>query len=218
MKMNKFEYVLMTFDLGRQAYLKGIVKKLQQISHLGADKKILEIGCGNGIGTRLIQQVFKPREFIATEYDESLVEIARLKNKNLNVRVEAGDATQLRFQDNEFDAVIGLSVIHHIPNWKDCVDELLRITKPNGLLIIKELSIETFETPLGKLSRRLVEHPYDAMLKKKEFLDYLEQRGFKVITLLPHSMMYLLSDFFLVASKAPHGERTWIGFNDHKGM
>jgi len=201
MKMNKFEYLLMTFDLGRYAYLKGIVKKLHEISQLGADKKILEIGCGNGVGTQLIQEVFKPREFIATEFDQNLVEIAQMKNMGTKVIVEAGDATQLRFQNNAFDAVIGLSVIHHIPNWKDCVSELHRLIKPNGLLILKELSIETFESPLGKLSRYLVEHPYDAMLRKSEFLEVLERQGFKILVCDPHSMMYLLTDFFLVARK-----------------
>ena len=202
MKMNKFEYLLMTFDLGRQAYLKGIVRKLREISQLSPDQKILEIGCGNGVGTRLIQEFFKPSEFIATEFDPQLVEIAQIKNKGAHVMVEAGDATNLRFQDNEFDAVIGLSVIHHIPNWRDCLDELYRLIKPNGLLIIKELSIETFETPFGKIARRFVEHPYDSMLKKKEFLEYLETSGFEVIALLPHSMMYFLSDFLIVARKA----------------
>ena len=82
MKMNKFEYFLMTFDPGRYAYLKGIVKKLQEISQLGSDKKILEIGCGNGVGTLLIQEFFKPSEFIATEYDPRLVEIAQMQNNN----------------------------------------------------------------------------------------------------------------------------------------
>lgn len=201
MKMNKFEYLLMTFDLGRYAYLKGIVRELYDISQLSADKKILEIGCGNGIGTQLIQEVFQPREFIATEFDQNLVEIAQMKTMGTKVIVEAGDATKLRFQNNDFDAVIGLSVIHHIPNWKGCVTELHRLIKPNGLLILKELSIETFESPFGKLSRHLVEHPYDAMLRKSEFLEELARQGFKVLVCRPHSMMHFLTDFFLVARK-----------------
>jgi len=201
MQMNKFEYFLMTFDPGRYAYLKGIVKNLQEISQLGAGKKILEIGCGNGIGTLLIQKFFQPSEFIATEYDPRLVEIAQMKNKGSQVRVETGDAAHLRFKDNEFDAVIGLSVIHHIPNWRKCVKELQRVIKPNGLLIIKELSIETFESPFGRISRRFVEHPYDSMLRKAEFLECLEQQGFKILDCRPHSMLYFLSDFFLVAGK-----------------
>ena len=199
MKMNRFEYLLMTFDLGRHAYLKGIVRNLLDISQVDQGKKILEIGCGNGVGTLLIQEFFKPEEFIATEFDKRLVEIAQMKNSGTKVMVEWGDATDLRFQDNEFDAVIGLSVIHHIPNWRDCVDELLRVIKPNGLLIIKELSIETFESPFGRLARRFVAHPYDSMLGKNQFLEHLEQKGFNVMVCLPHSMPFFLNDFFLVA-------------------
>ncbi len=201
MKMNKFEYFLMTFDPGRYAYLRGIVRQLRDISQLAPEKKILEIGCGNGVGSRLIMEFFKPSEFIATEFDQRLVEIARMKNKGSKAVVEAGDATNLRFQDNEFDAVIGLSVIHHIPNWKDCIDELQRVVQPNGLLIIKELSIETFESPFGRLSKHWVSHPYESMLKKNEFLEYIEQKGFKILICRPHSMMYFMSDFFLVARK-----------------
>ena len=107
MKMNQFEYYLMTFDQGRSAYLRGIVERLRDLSNLDPGKKMLEIGCGNGIGTRLIHEIFKPTEFVATEFVERLVEIARRKNKGLNIRVEAGDATALRFKDDAFDAVIG---------------------------------------------------------------------------------------------------------------
>jgi len=201
MKMNNFEYSLMTFDLGRQAYLKGIVRNLQEISQMSPNKKILEIGCGNGIGTQLIQEFFNPSKLIATEFDKQLVEVAKMKNKGSKVTVEAGDATNLRFMDNEFDAVIGLSVIHHIPNWRGCIDELHRVIKPSGLLIIKELSIETFQTPLGRISRQFVSHPYESMLKKDEFFRHIEQKGFKILTCHPHSMLYFLNDFFLVARK-----------------
>jgi ubiquinone/menaquinone biosynthesis C-methylase UbiE len=201
MKMNQFEYYLMTFDHGRSAYLRGIVERLRDMSNLGPGKKILEIGCGNGIGTQLIHEIFKPAEFIATEFDERLIEIARMKNKGLNIQVEAGDAAALRFRDDEFNAVIGLSVIHHIPNWRDCVEELHRITKPGGLLIIKELSIDTFETRFGRVARRFVKHPYESMFRKDEFLAYAQQRGFGVLACEPHSMLYLLTDFLLVARK-----------------
>lgn len=201
MKMNRLEYLIMNFDFGRKVYLRGIVQKLHGISQLPPNKKILEIGCGNGIGTRLIHEYFKPSEFIATEYDESLVEITKNKVKDLNVLIEQADATKFRFANNEFDAVIGLSVIHHIPNWEDALNELHRIIKPKGLLIIKELSIETFETLFGKISRKFVEHPYDDMFRKDEFINYLKQKGFKLEDLLPHSMLGFLSDFYLVARK-----------------
>ena len=202
MKMNRIEYFLMTFDLGRQMYLRGIVKDLQKISQFPPNKKMLEIGCGNGTGTKFIQQFFQPAELIAAEYDESLVEVARKINAGSNITIEQGNATDLRFANAEFDAVVELSVIHHIPEWEQCIDEMYRIIKPGGMFIIKELSIETFETFFGKISRRFVEHPYDDMLRKDEFLAYLEKKGFEILDCRPHSMLGFLTDFFLVARKA----------------
>jgi len=119
----------------------------------------------------------------------------------MEAKFEVGNATDLRFSKNEFDAVIGLSVIHHIPNWKDCIDELQRIIKPGGLLIIKELSIESFETPFGRLSRRFVYHPYESMFRENEFLDYLKKAGFLICEHQPHSLLFFINDFFLVEKK-----------------
>lgn len=200
--MNHFETFLMTFDLGRSMYLKSIVRDLQKLVQLPSGKKILEIGCGNGIGTRLIDETFKPGRFVATEYDESLVAIARSKNAGSKVQIETGDAARLRFENGEFEVIVGLSVIHHIPNWKNCLDELHRVLKPGGLLIIKELSLDTFSTPFGRIARHIVEHPYDDMFRKDEFIAYLERRGFEVLVCRPHSMLYLLTDFYLVAKRS----------------
>jgi ubiquinone/menaquinone biosynthesis C-methylase UbiE len=54
------------------------------------------------------------------------------------------DASKLDFPDNHFDAVFDFGIIHHIPNWKDCIQELKRVLKPNGEVILEELSIDTF--------------------------------------------------------------------------
>jgi ubiquinone/menaquinone biosynthesis C-methylase UbiE len=199
--MNRFEYKLMNLNLGRNVFLRNIVKRLLMLSQLPPGKKVLEIGCGNGVGSKHILEFFRPEEFIATDLDERLVEIARNKNIGEKTKFEVGDATDLRFQNNEFDAVLGLSVIHHIPNWKDCIDELQRITKPDGFLILKELSIESFETPFGKLSRKIVSHPYESMFIEKEFIEHIKNNGFEVCEHRPHSVLFFLNDFFLIAKK-----------------
>jgi ubiquinone/menaquinone biosynthesis C-methylase UbiE len=54
------------------------------------------------------------------------------------------DASKLDFPDGHFDAVFDFGIIHHIPNWKDCIQELKRVLKPNGEVILEELSIDTF--------------------------------------------------------------------------
>jgi SAM-dependent methyltransferase len=48
-----------------------------------------------------------------------------------------GDATQLPFPDQTFDASLGFWVLHLIPDWTKAVDELVRVVKPEGALVFE---------------------------------------------------------------------------------
>lgn len=58
---------------------------------------------------------------------------------------------QTQLNDNEFDLVVILSVINQIPIWKEAINEVKRVLKPNTELILKEASIETFSTIFGRI-------------------------------------------------------------------
>lgn len=47
-----------------------------------------------------------------------------------------GDLTRLPFADGVFGAVLAASVFHLIPAWRVALDELLRVVRPGGLLLI----------------------------------------------------------------------------------
>lgn len=155
-------------------------KRLRKWSHLPPNKIILEIGCGTGNGSQLIKKYFQAKRIHAIDLDKRMVDIAKKNNKDGSISFEVQDATQLKYKDNFFDAVFDLGVIHHIPNWKDCLEELKRVLKPKGQLIIEDLSIETFSTPLGRIVRESLDHPYDSMHTEDEFARYLEKIGFRI--------------------------------------
>jgi ubiquinone/menaquinone biosynthesis C-methylase UbiE len=180
MLMRTVQFQLMSFKLGRVVALSGIVSKLREMSKLPPNGRILEIGCGNGVGSRLVDKHFAPSEMIATDLDERLVRAARGNNPGLDVAFEVGDATRLKYDDDEFDAVIDLNVMHHIPNWQDGLSEMKRVIRPGGEFIVKDLSIETFETLVGRIARKVVHHPYDDMFRELEFVDCLKEIGFGI--------------------------------------
>ena len=94
------------------------------------DKDVLEIGCGNGYGARLIHQ-HSPHSYVGIDVMEEQVKKARLRYPQYQFLIQ--DATDLsQFGDASKDVVIIFGVLHHIPEWRKVIDEIARVLKPNG--------------------------------------------------------------------------------------
>ncbi len=182
MLMNKIEFFAMNNPL--RAVIQEIieVKTLQRLSQLTTGKIVLEIGCGNGTGAKLIKKYFHPKSITAIDLDERMIRIAKRKNSDPSVLFEVADAASLPYKNNIFDAVFDFGIIHHIPNWRDCIKELHRVMKSKGELLIEDLSIETFTSGVGKPLRRILAHPYKTMYTRKDFFRYLQEVGFTMQT------------------------------------
>jgi len=182
MLMNKIEFFAMNNPL--RAVIQEIieVKTLQRLSQLTTGKIVLEIGCGNGTGAKLIKKYFHPKSITAIDLDERMIRIAKRKNSDPSVLFEVADAASLPYKNNIFDAVFDFGIIHHISNWRDCIKELHRVMKSKGELLIEDLSIETFTSGVGKPLRRILAHPYKTMYTRKDFFRYLQEVGFTMQT------------------------------------
>lgn len=178
--MNKTEFLAMNNPI--RAWVQEVVeiKTLKKYIKLPHNKLILEIGCGNGTGTKLIKKHFHPKKIEAIDLDPKMIQLAEKRNKDSTISFTVGDAAKLPYKDNMFDVVFDFAIIHHIPNWQDCLKEIKRVLKPGGQFIIEDLSIETFENPLGKLIRKFLDHPYKKMFKRDEFFMYLESQGWHI--------------------------------------
>ena len=100
------------------------------------DKDILEIGCGNGYGGYLLNQL-QPKSYVGLDVMEEQVEIARRNYPQYSFLVQ--DATDLsQFGDASKDIVIIFGVLHHIPEWRKVIDEISRVLKPGGGLFLEE--------------------------------------------------------------------------------
>ena len=180
MKLNKIEFLAMNNPLRACIQEKYEAKILRSMSDIKDIDLALEIGCGNGTGTKIIKKLFSPKRIIAIDLDERMIEIAKRRNRDNSITYLVMDASKLEFPDQHFDAIFDFGIIHHIPNWKNCLQELKRVLKPNGEAFIEELSTESFSKGIGKLWRKILAHPYDHMFSKKQFTDYLSEAGFNI--------------------------------------
>jgi len=96
-------------------------------------KKVLEVGIG--AGTDFMQWVRAGAHAYGIDLTQKALENTkhRLELEQLKAHdLQASDAEQLPYQDNMFDLVYSWGVIHHSPNTIKCLEEIIRVTKPDG--------------------------------------------------------------------------------------
>lgn len=202
MIMNSIEFFLMNNPIRGFIQEAIEIKKFLKLSRLPHGKVVLEIGCGDGKGTKLIKKYFHPQQIYAVDLDERMIAQAKKKNNDPAVSFEVADACSLRYDDNTFDAIFDFGVIHHIPNWKDCLDELKRVLKTNGELIIEDLSIETFtSSTFGRILKKILRHPYEHMYTREEFFKYVEGIGLKILEKECYYPLSIIKYFVLIVGK-----------------
>ncbi|MCX6133069.1 MAG: class I SAM-dependent methyltransferase [Ignavibacteriales bacterium] len=99
-------------------------------------KRLLEIGCG--LGTDLLQ--FARGGAITSGVDLTPASIELVKKRfaleGISVDAQVADAENLPFPDASFDVVYSFGVLHHTPNTQKSIDEVHRVLKPGGRIVI----------------------------------------------------------------------------------
>jgi glycosyltransferase involved in cell wall biosynthesis/ubiquinone/menaquinone biosynthesis C-methylase UbiE len=116
------------------AYAPWMPETMEFSRHGG--ERLLEIG--GGMGTDLAQ--FAQHGAIVTDVDLSAGHL-KLAKENFAVRGLRGefiqlDAETLLFDDATFDVVYSNGVLHHTPNTHRVVQEIFRVLKPGGCVIV----------------------------------------------------------------------------------
>jgi ubiquinone/menaquinone biosynthesis C-methylase UbiE len=100
------------------------------------NKDVLEIGCGSGYGAYLLSHL-NPKSYIGLDVMEEQIELARRNYPQFQFLIQdAEDLSQLA--DTTRDVVIIFGVLHHIPNWRKAIDEIVRVLKPGGSFFLEE--------------------------------------------------------------------------------
>jgi ubiquinone/menaquinone biosynthesis C-methylase UbiE len=132
--------------------------RLREILEPQPGERVLEIGPGTGyytvdlagwVGPDGRVEIFD----IQQEMLDRSMERARERGIS-NVHPTRGDARSLPYEDDSFDAAILTGTLGEIPDGDSALDEINRVLKPGGRLIVGELFGDPHMVTLGALRRR----------------------------------------------------------------
>lgn len=129
--------------------------------------KILDFGCGDGLGTSFLSRYFSNAKINGVDVSEKSIDIANQKSLN-NCSFNAFDGKKLPYENEEFDLVFASMVFHHIEfkHHEEILNEISRVLKKGGRFYNFE------HNPNNPLTRKVVrECPFDedAVLLKPKY-------------------------------------------------
>lgn len=117
------------------------------------DASILEIGAGSAGAMHSFLAAHSRARAIAMELSPASV-YAAAEGASPALRAIAGNALQLPFRDGSVDAVIAFEVIEHLPDVAGALDEMLRVVRRRGHIIIGLPNHASLWTPVEDYLRR----------------------------------------------------------------
>jgi demethylmenaquinone methyltransferase/2-methoxy-6-polyprenyl-1,4-benzoquinol methylase len=99
--------------------------------------KILDLACGSGDVTTMLQETLPKSQVVGLDFSRAL--LTQAKGRGLATLAE-GDALKLPFADSSFDAVTIAFGLRNFSNRQAGLEEIARILKPGGVFGLLEFS------------------------------------------------------------------------------
>lgn len=157
-----------------------LISKIRE--HLKSDDKVLEVAAGTAnISLGVCDAV---SHIVATDFSESMLKVALKKAlvaEIRNVAFEIQNVASLSFENETFDVCVMVNALHVVPQPEKAIDEILRILKPGGRLIIPTYCHgESLKSRIVSGTMKLFGFQLHSSYSMKSLVDFISGMGFRV--------------------------------------
>src|SRR5215212_3335014 len=125
--------------------------------------RVLDVGCGSGVVTRAVaRRVASNGMAVGLDPSPAMLTVARELAEHEDVGdlvdLRAGDARSLPFGDAEFDVVLAVTSLSHIPAGEQAIPDLVRVARSGGRVGVFDRDTDSFiiAHPDRDTTRRIV--------------------------------------------------------------
>ncbi|HNQ50819.1 MAG TPA: methyltransferase domain-containing protein [Candidatus Omnitrophota bacterium] len=155
---------------------------------------VLEIGCGTGALTRYILELIPGLDLQCADISPISVQTAcRRYSSYGNVDFLVADAANMPYADTRFDAIIGNSILHHIPV-VEALCECKRVLRPGGRIVFFEPNMCNPQIAVEKnihfIGRKLQNTETETAFFRWKIFRLLREAGFTGVFVTPFDFLH----------------------------
>ncbi|MBU0534225.1 MAG: class I SAM-dependent methyltransferase [Candidatus Omnitrophica bacterium] len=121
---------------------------------------VLEVGCGRGGGASYVAGCFVPKSVTGLDLCKESINFCKKHYFVKGLSFCQGDALNLPFADNNFDAVVNVESSHRYPDMEKFLKEVYRVLKTGGYFLFADLrdeqSIGTLREQLNNSNMKII--------------------------------------------------------------
>ena len=97
-----------------------------------AGKKVLEVSCGHGGGASYLARTLRPKSYTGLDLNPAGIRFCRERHRVDGLDFIQGDAENLPFEADTFEAVINVEASHCYPDFPRFLGQVARVLRPGG--------------------------------------------------------------------------------------
>jgi ubiquinone/menaquinone biosynthesis C-methylase UbiE len=187
---NEYAHLAPRYDRRWSFYVNATVQETMHRLDVSSHKRILDLGCGTGT---LIQRLFHlapETEIVGLDPSLEMLSVARQKLPK-SVELQVGSADNIPFPNESFDLVISTNAFHYFRNPSQAIQEVKRVLKPNGHLVITDWCDDYLTCRICDIFLRLFNHAHFRTYGTSECQRMLQDEGLARVSIEKYKIDWL---------------------------
>jgi ubiquinone/menaquinone biosynthesis C-methylase UbiE len=186
------EYARLAPDYDRRwsFYIEATLQATLSHLEIRSGDLVLDLGCGTGTLIQHLLKIAPEAEIFGLDPSAEMLEIAKQKLPD-SVQLTAGSATNLPFPNDCFDVLVSTSALHYFRNPDRAIQEMQRVLKPSGRLILTDWCYDYWTCRGLDLWLRLRDRAYCKTYGTSDLKQMLQAGGFEVVAIERYKIDWL---------------------------
>ncbi|QLE56817.1 class I SAM-dependent methyltransferase [Nostoc sp. TCL26-01] len=165
----QYDKLATIYDTRWQSYISNTLSFLKTWADISPQETVLDVACGTGEFERLILSENPLQQMVGVDISESMLAIAKQKCSSYpQLSFYNASAASLPFANDSFDVIVSASSFHYFDNPNTVLQEMRRVLKPNGRLIILDWCRDYLSCKLLDIILRIIDPAYKGCYNQNE--------------------------------------------------